>query len=181
MMGLTLLYSIPEPLRPDFASPRGLVISGDFSKLIEKSNWAKVVCLGDVVSEYCLRSARLPDLVVVDLKTRRRDMAANPAEAKRRFEMMNYVVVTVANPQGGLSADAAETLCSSLQSDRRTAMIVAGEEDMLTLAALQCAPPGSLVIYGIPMKGAALVVVDRLLSREAQTRQLRLRPIPFTT
>jgi len=37
-----------------------------------------------------------------------------------------------------------------------------------------CAPVGSLVIYGIPDRGASLVVTNRDISREAQTRLLRL-------
>ncbi len=174
---MDLQLSIPDHLRDDFGSPRGLLVSGRLASYIDSGRWSKVVCVGDVVTAYCMEASRKPDLVVLDLKTRRSE--AQEGYLTNRLKEEGFEVLRVSNPAGGLTTSAAEILCSALKGSTRSVLIVEGEEDMLALAALQCAPPNSLVVYGVPARGAAMVVTDVNIGREAQTRQLRLRPRPL--
>ena len=172
-----LQFRLGERDREDFSWPRGVLVSGELPREVAERPWPKVICVGDVVTDYCLRAGRLPDVAVLDGRTRRQDLGDHvlPQLAGGR----SYAVLRVPNPPGGLTPDAVEAVCSAVRFPRPTLVVVSGEEDMLTLAALMCAPPGSLVVYGIPGRGASLVVVDELISREAQTRLLRLVPEPM--
>ncbi len=171
-----LQFRLSPKDRDDFSWPRGVLISGELPPSVGSSAWPKLVCVGDVVTEYCLRSGRRPDVIVVDGRTRRQALGS-PAPYPTVVEG-SYTKVQVSNPPGGLTPEAIEAVCSALRSGSYL-IAVSGEEDMLALAALMCAPPGSLVIYGIPDRGASLVVIDEAISREAQTRLLRLVPEPW--
>lgn len=172
--GALISYVIPTPARIDFSSPRGVLVSGQLRRIVEMQDWVKVICLGDVVSAYCMESARLPDVIVFDGKTQRAESKFVKEDLLRG---MGFGLVEVSNPPGGLSVEAMETLCDAINSyNGRIAIKVNGEEDMLTLAALSCAPANSLIIYGIPNRGAAVVVTNTIISHEVQTRLLRLVP-----
>jgi len=108
--------------------------------------------------------------VIVDGKTKRQQ----PAELDVEVKALGYDVIRIVNPPGGVTPEAIEHLCKILKESGRQLLLIEGEEDMLALPALMCAPVGSLVIYGIPDRGASLVVINRDVSREAQTRLLRL-------
>lgn len=167
-------YVIPPSVRVDFSGPRGALVSGQLRHIIELRGWSKVICLGDVVSAFCIEGVRLPDVIVFDGRTQRSESKYIKESILRD---MGFSLIEVNNPPGGLSVEAMETLCSAMSgSHGRVAIKVNGEEDMLTLAALSCAPVDSLVIYGIPNRGAAVVVTNAIISREAQTRLLRLVP-----
>jgi len=156
--------------RADFAQPRGALVRGDLSPFISERSWTKVICVGDVVASYCIKSGRPPDVVIVDGKTKRQQ----PAELDVEVKALGYDVIRIVNPPGGVTPEAIEHLCKILKESGRQLLLIEGEEDMLALPALMCAPVGSLVIYGIPDRGASLVVINRDVSREAQTRLLRL-------
>jgi len=157
--------------RADFAQPRGALVRGDLSPFISERSWTKVICVGDVVASYCIKSGRLPDVVIVDGKTKRQQPIA---ELDVEVKALGYDVIRIVNPPGGVTPEAIEHLCKILKESGRQLLLIEGEEDMLTLPALMCAPVGSLVIYGIPDRGASLVVTNSDVSREAQTRLLRL-------
>ncbi len=177
--GPGLQFRVSQRDREDFSWPRGVLVSGDLPRKVAEGPWPKVICVGDVVTEYCLRAGRLPDVVIVDGRTRRQDLGRQATG--QLSEAGAHQVLRVSNPPGGLTPEAIEAVCSAARSASPTVIMVSGEEDMLALAALMCAPPGSLVVYGIPGRGASLVVVDEMISREAQTRLLRLVPEPTKT
>ncbi|MGC9210245.1 MAG: GTP-dependent dephospho-CoA kinase family protein [Acidilobus sp.] len=173
---ILLQFRVKDKDREDFSWPRGLLVSGDLSEFIRAAPWRKVICVGDVVSRYCLSSGRPPDVIVIDGKTRRQEMA----DAASQVSVEHFEKLVLDNPAGGISPAAIEALCDAMKRPSRSLVVVRGEEDMLALAALMCAEPGSLVIYGIPGKGASLVVVDQAIAREAQTRLLRLELQPVS-
>lgn len=178
MNGSTIIsYYIPPELREDFSNPRGVLVAGSLKEFIELRQWTKVICLGDVVTAYCMEASRLPDVVAFDGKTQRAELKIVSEED---LKLKGFRLVTAVNPPGGLSLSSIDAMCRAISESskgERVAIKVQGEEDMLTLATLSCAPANSLVIYGIPNRGAALVVVDTLISHELQTKLLRLRPI----
>jgi len=162
------LYILPEEARRDFARPRGLIYSGDVSPVL--SRYPRLVCVGDVVSRYCYESRGGSELLVlvVDGKTRR------TVGVEQGFE--GLARVRVANPRGTLSGEAEELLCGLVGGGGRWLVEVEGEEDMVALAAAECAPPGTAVVYGVPGVGATVVVSSALTRADAASRKLALRP-----
>ncbi len=55
-----------------------------------------------------------------------------------------------------------------MAENRQVQILVAGEEDLLTLAAVWLAPLGSLVVYGQPHQGVVTVEVTAQKKREAE-------------
>ena len=176
MAAVRLRAELPEALRADFAAPRGFVAAGDIRGLVDGRQWARLACVGDYVSRLCVGLvSAAPNLLVVDGRTRRGE-SLSLDELMLVATSKGYEVVRVENPPGSLSIEALEVVCDLLKDGKSRALVVVdGEEDMLAMACLHCAPPGSLVIYGVPGKGSALVPVDISLSREVQTRLLRLQ------
>jgi GTP-dependent dephospho-CoA kinase len=75
----------------------------------------------------------------------------------------------VKNPQGTISEEALEAVQKALESDKHVHIIVDGEEDLLTLIAVLCAPEKSLVVYGQPHEG--IVVVKVTAKKKAETME----------
>ncbi len=169
-------FIIPQSMRLDFANPRGVIVKGELKAIIDSLEWKSVTCVGDVVSRYCLRSARLPDVIIYDGISKR----SKTLESLDDLVKGGFTRVEIDNPPGGLTLTSVETVCrailASVLSGSRTAIKINGEEDMLALPALACSPNKSLVIYGIPDKGAALVRISNAIRKEAQNRLLRLVP-----
>ncbi len=159
-----IILRLPQGLRRFFARPRGVVVPGDFTNLIRGT----AICVGDVVSSYCVRGlGAARSSIVFDGLTRRG--YTKPPDAS------GYRVVRVANPRGGLALDAAREVCRASR-EPGWAVEVVGEEDMLTLAALSCAPEGSWVVYGMPGQGAVLVRGSWHVKADATARLLALKP-----
>jgi len=122
--------------RADFAQPRGALVRGDLSPFISGRSWTKVICVGDVVASYCIKSGRLPDVVIVDGKTKRQQPIGLDVEAKA----LGYNVIRIVNPPGGVTPEAIEHLCKILKGSGRQLLLIEGEEDMLPSQPL-CALP----------------------------------------
>jgi uncharacterized protein (UPF0218 family) len=71
------------------------------------------------------------------------------------------------NEAGTIGLDAWKKVEAAVGSGN-CAVIVDGEEDLLTLVAILAAPPGSLVVYGQPGQGIVLVRVTSQRKREVE-------------
>jgi len=160
------VFHLPKRLRRVFAWPRGLVVKGDFTGLLDED---PIVCVGDVVSQYCSRVQSLHIVLVVDGKTRRVESVDAPG-----YE--GFERATAWNPPGTLSFHAYTLLCRLLREPGRWLVEVEGEEDMVALAGLACSPGKGTLVYGVPGVGAAVIRVTPGVVREAQSRILMLRP-----
>ncbi len=135
-----------------------------------------LVCVGDVVSSYCSRLAHSfygSIILVVDGKTRRN--ASVEVGGTHAFHEIHLT-----NEPGTVEVEAYRTLCELIRraSKRRlrAKIVVNGEEDMLALPSIACAPEGGIVVYGVPGRGATIIIVTRSISRDAQSRFLMLQP-----
>jgi uncharacterized protein (UPF0218 family) len=163
-LGLPALI-LPVELRRFFANPRGVVVR-DPSPFLAGAGMA--VCVGDYVSRLCEESlGPQRSSIVFDAKTRRGE--TEPPEAR------GYKVVVAYNPAGTVTLQARHVICRAARHPG-TAVRVVGEEDMLALAAMECARPGTLVLYGLPGRGTVVVRVSREASSGAAERFLSLRP-----
>lgn len=161
-------FILPLEARRDFSKPRGVVYSGDITGLLEEAR-DPLFCIGDVVSQYCMKTGKEHVVLVVDWKTRRHVGFQERLPA-------GYTVRRVRNPPGTVTFEAMREICRLAREKGKWILVVDGEEDMLALPALACLQDGGTVVYGVPLKGATIIHVGLDTSREAQARFLELRP-----
>jgi len=124
---------------------------------VEREKPKRVVCVGDVVSRNAIKAGVPVDVRVIDNKIMRKNTEPIKLEAKR--------ILYVKNPPGMLDLTAWQALSEAIERGD-SLMVVEGEEDLLTLAAMVEAPVMSIVIYGQPEEGIVLVRVDEEKKRQ---------------
>lgn len=152
---------IPHTLQERFKKPWGLLIRGTFAEttnkireIIEKEKPPCVVTVGDVVSRNLVDSGICPKLVIVDNKIMRTNITSTfilPAEKE----------IYVKNPPGTLTQESLNAVEDAFKTSHRVKIVIDGEEDLLTLAAVLYSPENSMVIYGQPNEGAVIVKVTK--------------------
>jgi hypothetical protein len=154
---MTVLYAVTPELRVKLKEPIGELIKGSFSEtmakmkeLKEKEKPPKIISVGDTVTKNLHDYGVGVDLAVIDYQCMR-----------KKFQPVIYTAatVTVKNPQGTITQEAIEAIKEALKSQKHIHIIVDGEEDLLTLAAVLYAPENAVVIYGQPYEGIVVVKV----------------------
>jgi len=145
-------------LREKLKAPLGLLIQGSFDEtakklkeLIEKEGPSMVISVGDVVSDNIVRHGISLQVLIVDNKVMRGSIQPIAVDADQTLHLKN--------PSGTLTEEAWTVIKKALGGKGRTKVLVDGEEDLLTLVAVLCAPENSLVVYGQPHKGIVVVKV----------------------
>ena len=145
-------------LRRELKSPLGLLIQGSFTEtmkrlkeLIDEEKPSMLISVGDVVSSNMMKNGIQPQVLIVDNKVMRKKIKPIQVEADHTLHLKN--------PPGMLTEEAWTVMREALGEKRRTRVLVDGEEDLLTLVAVLCAPENSLVVYGQPQKGIVAVRV----------------------
>ena len=126
---------------------------GELKRLIERDSPPKIVAVGDAVSRNMVKHGVIPHVFIVDNKIMREAIAPIPIEAE--------VILYTQNPPGTLTDEAWSAVQEALRHPQRVKVLVEGEEDLLTLAAVLCAPEGSFVVYGQPREGIVVVRVTK--------------------
>ncbi|HEV8594272.1 MAG TPA: DUF359 domain-containing protein [Thermoplasmata archaeon] len=146
---------LPESMREELRRPLGPVLSGrDAYEAVLRA--PRVVTVGDACTIDLVTHGRLPDIAVIDFKTKREASDALRARARA----IGGRVLTAVNPAGSLTRDTWAALDEAFKSPERVRIEVLGEEDLAALAAIDLAPEGTAVLYGMPDAGVVLVWVD---------------------
>jgi len=116
----------------------------------------RIAAVGDMTAFYLLKAAIVPDLAIVDNKTKRMPI---PDHIVQSLDHDSYKTVEVKNPAATLTKELMDLIRDSLKGRVRVKIIVDGEEDLATLPAILYAPLGSVVVYGQPSEGSVLVKV----------------------
>lgn len=156
MIDIRLLTS---ELRTELRAPLDLLIEGSskrtmerLKRIVDETKPAKIVAVGDRVSRNLIKSGLLPDTVIVDNKIMRKSVAPLKFDAEKTFNVIN--------PSGTITDEAYQIVGKAVNFAGRTKVLVDGEEDLLTLAAVLSAPDGSIVVYGQPRTGIVIVSVS---------------------
>lgn len=155
------ILRLSSSLRKKLKAPLGLLIEGSFEetmrelkRIIEKEKPSKVIAVGDVVSGNMVKHGIYPQVFVVDNKVMREPIAPIQANANE--------TIYVKNPAGTLTEEAMEGIQKALdKGELLIRVMVDGEEDLLTLAAVVYAPENSLVVYGQPHEGVVAVIATK--------------------
>ncbi len=146
---------LPHAMRPDLRRPLGPVMSGA-EALEAVRNAAKVVTVGDACTVDLAARGRVPDVAVVDFRTKR---TVDP-DLRAKVEAIGDRVLTTINPPTTLTRAMWRALSEAFKSAERVRIEVLGEEDLAALAAIELAPEGTAVLYGMPDAGVVVVTVD---------------------
>jgi len=157
VIGIRLLT---PTLRKKLKSPLGLMIQGSFTEtmqrlreLIDKEKPSVLISVGDVVSSNMISHDIQPRVLIVDNKVMRKRIAPIQVRVNQTLHLRNSA--------GTLAEEAWGVIREALRKKRQTRVLVDGEEDLLTLVAVLCAPENSLVIYGQPKEGIVIVRVTK--------------------
>jgi GTP-dependent dephospho-CoA kinase len=161
-------YTLTPRLRAFLKEPFGTLITGTpketmvaLKTLLKKEKPARVISVGDVVSQNMHEFGLHPQLTVIDHISLRDQAMPKQASVEK--------TVYADNPQGTITEEATEAIKAALESNAHTHIEVKGEEDLLTLIAVLYAPENSFVIYGQPHLG--IVVVKASFEKKAQVKQ----------
>lgn len=142
-----------EETRRIVRKPLGVLLDTEELRRRLKGFNGIVISVGDVVSQSLLEMGFKPGVCVVDGKTLR-----TCAHSVERFQQ-GRIVLKLVNPPGTISEESWSIFKQALDSQPST-ILVEGEEDLLTLVAVETAPYGSLVVYGQPGEGVVLIEVN---------------------
>lgn len=155
------LLLLPDELRSLLKDPLGRLYRGNGQECVDAMKKEllaakKVAAIGDMTVYYLLKASILPDLAVVDKKTKRMPV---PDHVLESLDHDNYKTIEVKNPAATLTRELINQIKDALGGNEHIKIVVDGEEDLATLPAILYAPLGSVVIYGQPNEGSVLVDV----------------------
>jgi uncharacterized protein (UPF0218 family) len=165
---VSVAYRITPELRTKLKDPFGILIQGTpqetiakVKQIVDRNKPTKIISVGDVISRNLHKNLFNPQLSIVDnISMRTQRMPPEPPVEK---------TVCVKNPPGTITKEAISAVKEALAANKHTHIVVDGEEDLLTLIAVQYAPVKTLVIYGQPLVGVVAVKVT--LERKALAEQ----------
>ncbi|MCS7115288.1 MAG: DUF359 domain-containing protein [Nitrososphaerota archaeon] len=159
-------YSIPQKLQEQFKKPWGMLIRGSFSetacKLREIIKYEKppsIVSVGDAVSRNLAENEIFPNLLIIDNKVMRDRVEPFSFPADRE--------IRAKNPPGTITQEALDAVREAFKANCRVKIVIEGEEDLLTIAAVFYAPENSIIVYGQPHEGVVVVKATRENKAEA--------------
>jgi len=148
-------YLLPKSLRAQLQEPFGDVYT-DTEKLktiIKPENL--LITVGDIVTTSLLSRGMIPDISIVDFRTRREELKKSVIDryfAGSKSELLN--------PAGTINTDFAKLFLDKIQKHTKGQIIrIEGEEDLLTLPVILLSPLRTLVIYGQHKVGMITVEV----------------------
>jgi GTP-dependent dephospho-CoA kinase len=168
---LSVHIELPRELRPLMKKPLGTLYRGKGRDTIEKfavelGSPTKLISVGDVTTFHLLEVGIIPDICIVDNRTKRKPVSSNVSS---RNMDKGYDELSVDNPAGIITDELIKTLCEAFASEKTIRIFVRGEEDLATLPVILLAPLGSVVLYGQPDEGVVFVRVTEEKKEEIRT------------
>jgi len=165
------IYQVNEDTLVRLKHPLGRLIIGPperniqvLKEIVEREKPTKLIAIGDVVASNMMRNHIKVNCIVIDFKSKRQ-----PFE---HVSLENFEVINVKNPAGVITSAAYEAVkeaCTKhIQGDSALAIVVEGEEDLLTLPVVKYAPLGALVVYGQPHVGIVVVKITERIRNYAE-------------
>lgn len=165
---------LPDYLRKTLRVPLGKIMKGDEKELhkaakktiqdIKKKKPPMIIGVGDVVNASLVAEGFIPDVQIIDLRSRRKDIGIQNSEYRIQYE----------NKPGTIQKHSAnaveEAIRTSFLKKKKETVVVGGEEDLLALPAILFAPLGSYVLYGQYNVGIVMVYVTE--ENKANVKQI---------
>ncbi|MEM2136342.1 MAG: GTP-dependent dephospho-CoA kinase family protein [Candidatus Methanomethylicia archaeon] len=143
-----------------FRIPPGIFLEGEFSefypqilKFFNDFPPRKIITVGDYVTFSFLNKGVPINIAIVDFKVERKTFKYDPTPFFNRVFRVN-------NPPGVITALTWFTIQYTFSLEESSLVIVDGEEDLLALPCVLCAPLNSIIFFGIPQRGLMMVNVN---------------------
>jgi len=126
-----------------------------------------IVTVGDICTIKIFEEIREPNLSIIDMKTKR----TIPLDSRQKIKMdkIGQKIIKTTNQPGTISLELWDSIKRGLKNKLNTKIIVEGEEDLATLAAVSMVDLGTKVIYGMPDRGMVVVDVDHQEKKRANS------------
>lgn len=152
---------LPYFLRKTLRVPIGKIVKDKkIFEIIKKTKPIITIAVGDIVSKALIENEIIPDISIIDFKTRRKKIKIQDNIIARNYS----IIKKCNNPAGTISKESALTIKNALNSILKTkkkqAIIIKGEEDLTALCAMLFAPLNSLVLYGQYNLGTIAVYIS---------------------
>ena len=126
-----------------------------------------IITVGDICTIKINEQVKMPNLSIIDFKTKRDSPLS--AEQRNTMEQIGENVVNVNNNAGTISEELWNAIEDDISDNVKTRIVVQGEEELATLAAISLANLGAKVIYGMPDKGMVVVDVNQRSKKRANS------------
>jgi len=150
------MRKLPPSLRLELRRPFGRVLSNEELVSELKDRKSMLVTIGDDCSYSLIKGGVNPDIVVYDLRIKRRDVIGSVRTALSKFDDGEVIVH---NRAGVIMDELVESVKDVIEKGKGK-ILVKGEEDLAALVVMMYAPDGALVVYGQPDEGAVLVKMN---------------------
>lgn len=147
------MRKLPEDLRLELRRPFGRVVNSDELMAALKDRKSLLITVGDACSYFLIKGGITPDILIYDLRIKRKDVIGDVRNVLGQF---NNGEVIVHNQPSVIMDELVESVKSALEEGKGK-ILVKGEEDLAALVVMMYAPNGSLIVYGQPDEGAVLV------------------------
>ena len=124
-----------------------------------------IITVGDICTIRIFEEIREPNLSIIDMKTKR--TISLDSRQKSKMDKIGQKIIKAKNQPGTISHKLWDSIKNGLKSKLNTKIIVEGEEDLATLAAISMADLGAKVIYGMPDRGMVVVDVNQQSKKRA--------------
>lgn len=153
-----LMYRLPEHMRAGLRRPLGRVFSNTKALVtyLRKAKFSKLVAVGDICAKELIVNGVIPDVVIIDRKTRRKKVTWDIKFPGKTFK--------VKNRPSTISGALMRAVKKSF--DKKTLIDVAGEEDLAVLPVIKYCPVDSVVVYGLWFKGVVAVKAGKRMKRK---------------
>ena len=158
-----VVLELPSGLRHELKEPLGRIYTDTAALLADAGD--PIIAVGDMVTYHLIEAGRIPDLALVDERTKRSVVDSDVTAAINGFDR----TLSVDNPAATLTAELLAALRDGIDSDETTLLDVDGEEDLAALPAVLAAPAGASVVYGQPDEGMVLVDCDEAARDRARS------------
>lgn len=170
-------YCLPDELRDELRKLHGQLYPGDgieTAKQILKDlkNPSKIITVGDIVTYNILAAGLVPNISFVDDRTKRGPTSDMITKGTKHSD---FKIISVENPPGVITEELLNETAKAMASSNLIQIYVKGEEDLAALPAIAMAPLSSVIIYGLPDKGAVLVRVTEQKKKEVQSLLDRIK------
>ena len=155
--------ALPELQRGYFQKP--------FSRIVAAIDPPKYfsIAVGDIAAISLLKQKITPDLAIVDLKTKRRQIFPHLSALGLKTGLF------APNPPGTITAELAEKILSCL-SRKIPTLLVDGEEDLAVLPAVLLSPLKTTIFYGQSDIGLVKITVTESAKKKAQNLLCKFIP-----
>jgi hypothetical protein len=149
-----VVLELPDDLRHELREPFGSLYTDVETLLADAGD--PLVAVGDIVTYHLLEAGRVPDVALVDERTKRAEVDEEVKAAVRGFDRR----IEVTNQPATLTEALLSALVEGLNSPETVLIDVDGEEDLAALPAILAVPAEGCVVYGQPDEGMVLVTPD---------------------